>query len=905
MYGQFREFLSKSFLASLSSLLALLTFSSALHAQGSDVEEVIVTGFRGSLEQSLNLKRNSAGSVDSIHAEDIANFPDNNLAESLQRISGVAIDRAGGEGRNVTVRGMNSNFTRTLINGMEVTSSSGFTDALNGANSTRTFDFNTFDSDLFRNLVVKKTPDAKTEEGSLGATIELQTARPFDFKEMTLTASVQAGYNENSEETDPRAAVVFTDSYLDGMLGILVGASFSERTIVEEGASSVRWSNVGPFGTVLGSNTPTDPDFIRANAAFRPRLPRYDYYTHNVERTGINLSVQFAPIDSLEIGIDVLTSEHEAEREERFIQGIMNNNGVNAASNLTAFEVDNTNTMLYGSVNNGRIHTESRRDELSTDFEVKTAYVNYDLTESFRIHALIGDSESKFDNPVQTSINLLRNGVDWSWDYRNGRMPVFDFSDASRELSGWSTASFRLRPQGVNNSFDTTKLDFAWNLNDALTLSFGVSDKTFEFEQFESRRTAENNAGVTVVDEDWMEIMDGGNATWATVNFDAYLAALLESNPAAFEVFPLNSNIWGVKEDTSSYFAQLDFETSIGEIPFRGNIGFRNIETEQTSASFGAGSLANEIVTASHKYDEMLPSLNLVWEASQDVLVRFSWATVVSRAGLGQLRPNANVSVSGGARTITAGNPRLEPTKAKVFDLGLEYYFAEESLLSLAVFHKEIETFVQTFGKSVLYNETGLNLDDQVGIDACVAGGQAPSECNTTTALWEFRAPFNAPGGDLFGFEVGYQQPFTFLPGFWSNFGVYTNFTYVDAELDYINQNGAIIDTQTFLGLSKTSHNFTLYYEDDFVMGRVSLAGRSDYLTNVPGRDANNLEGTHATTNVDATLSFNVTESLKISLEALNIGNEADDQWVDQSGDRPSFYHTPGTQYYLGVRFSL
>src|SRR5690606_9697583 len=194
-----------------------------------------------SLEAALSQKRSAVGSVDSILAEDIADFPDNNLAESLQRISGVSIDRAAGEGRNVTVRGLNSTFTRTLVNGMEVTSSSGFTDALNGATNNRTFDFNTFDSDLFRQLTVRKTPNAGTEEGSLGATIELQTARPFDFDGMTLTASAQLGYNENAEEADPRVAVLFSNTFADGTLGILAGFSYSERNVVEEGASSVRW----------------------------------------------------------------------------------------------------------------------------------------------------------------------------------------------------------------------------------------------------------------------------------------------------------------------------------------------------------------------------------------------------------------------------------------------------------------------------------------------------------------------------------------------------------------------------------------------------------------------------------------------------------------------------------------
>lgn len=919
MISELHRFVRKITFAGAAASAAAILFSPAVQAQDDQgMEEVTVTGYRESLEASLAQKRSATGSVDSILAEDIADFPDNNLAESLQRISGVSIDRAAGEGRNITVRGLNSTFTRTLVNGMEVTSTSGFTDALNGATNDRTFDFNTFDSDLFRSLTVKKTPDAQTEEGSLGATIELQTARPFDFEEMTLTATAQLGYNENAGDADPRVAVLFANTFADGKVGILAGFSYSDRNVDEEGASSVRWDNVNDFGTVLGSADITDENYILANGfedpaatppvdeggAFRPRLPRYDYYTNEIERTGFNFSIQYAPRDNIELGLDVLTSKHEGKREERFIQGIMNNNGVNGGSDLADFEIDATNTMLFGSVTNGRIHTESRRDELSTDFKVITAYADVDFSDAFRMHALVGTSESEFENPVQTSINLLKNGVDWSWDYRNGRVPDLNFGAAAQDLDGWSTASFRLRPQAVDNSFDSVKLDFAWDLSESMTLNFGASTKTFEFNQSESRRPSENDPLGITLPTDLMQMYDGGgNGNWASVDFDAYLATVAQTNPAAFDVELRNANIWGVEEDTSSLYAQLDFETSIGEVPFRGNVGVRSISTDQTSTSFGNGALSGTVVEASHSYDELLPSLNLVWETSEDVLVRFSWATAISRAGLGSLRPNANVSVSGDSRTISAGNPQLEPTKAKTYDLAIEYYFAEESLLSLAVFHKDIETFVQTFGQSMLYNETGLNIPDQVGIDACTAASRPATECNTTTAEWEFRAPFNAPGGDLFGFEIGYQQPFTFLPGFWSNFGVYANFTYVDAELDYINQSGVVIDTQNFLGLSQTAHNFTLYYEDDFFMGRLSLAHRDGFLSNVPGRNNNDLEGTHATTNLDASMSFRLSDSLKLTAEILNITDEADDQWVDQSADRPSFYHTSGTQYYVGAQF--
>ena len=172
--------------------------------QGAPTDEIVVQGFRSSLNASLSAKREANGAVDVIVAEDIADFPDLNLAEALQRIPGVAISRAAGEGRQVTVRGLGPAFTTTRINGMEALSTGGFTDALGGNNRTRGFDFNAFDSELFTRLAVHKTSSAEIEEGGLGATLDLRTARPLDYDGFTVATTAQVGYNDRSEESDPR-----------------------------------------------------------------------------------------------------------------------------------------------------------------------------------------------------------------------------------------------------------------------------------------------------------------------------------------------------------------------------------------------------------------------------------------------------------------------------------------------------------------------------------------------------------------------------------------------------------------------------------------------------------------------------------------------------------------------------
>src|SRR5690606_5590944 len=147
------------------------------------IEEIVVQGYRGSLKQSLALKRSEAGVVDAITAEDIADFPDLNLAESIQRIPGISIDRVNGEGRRITVRGLPADFNRIRINGMEAMNTTGSADSSGGSNRGRGFDFNTFASDLFTGITVRKTGSADVEEGSIGATVDLRTARPLDYDE--------------------------------------------------------------------------------------------------------------------------------------------------------------------------------------------------------------------------------------------------------------------------------------------------------------------------------------------------------------------------------------------------------------------------------------------------------------------------------------------------------------------------------------------------------------------------------------------------------------------------------------------------------------------------------------------------------------------------------------------------
>src|SRR6187399_456051 len=216
------------------------------------IEEVVVTGFRASLNKALEAKQDTVGSIDMIVAEDIADFPDLNLAESLQRVPGVVIARDAGEGRQISVRGLGPQFTRVRINGIEAMSANGSTDASGGTNRGRNFDFNTFASELFNNITVRKTASAETEEGSLGATVDLRTGRPFDYDGLTMAGSVQAGYNDLTQDSDPRAAFLISDTFADGKFGALLSLAYTDRKQADDGSSTVRWQPNPGMGTLDG-----------------------------------------------------------------------------------------------------------------------------------------------------------------------------------------------------------------------------------------------------------------------------------------------------------------------------------------------------------------------------------------------------------------------------------------------------------------------------------------------------------------------------------------------------------------------------------------------------------------------------------------------------------------------------
>ena len=539
----------------LTAIATAVLAMANLHAQAQSAEAagepqtVVVTGLRASLESALNAKRTENSIVDVIKAEDIGKFPDTNLAESLQRVPGVAIDRDAGEGRSITVRGLGQDFTRVRINGIEALATTGGSDNSGGTNRGRGFDFTVFASELFSSLTVRKSSAADVEEGSLGATVDLQTMRPFDFAKrgFNATAMIKGRYNDLSKKTDPRGAFMFSDTFNNNTMGYLVSVAYSKRNLYEDGFSTGRWDNgpsvggwcapmgVGPStspncstsapGFPVSARLPGTPENIAAyNAAssaanYHPRFPRYGRMVHDQDRLGVTASFEWKPQRGTRLSLDVLYADLDATREENYIEGFSFSRNLSSGgkpqTSVVNVQYDALGRMQYGVFNGVDIRSESRYDEMQTKFVQPTLNLSHQITEDLRLTAALGHAKSKFDNPIQTTVTLDAPNVNgYTVDFRqNDRLPVITYPfDVTQPgvlniygVPAGATAAanslpseIRIRPAGTENTNDVFSSDLAWRANDTWTFKGGVNVKRYKFNTWESRRanTAETIYGL-------------------------------------------------------------------------------------------------------------------------------------------------------------------------------------------------------------------------------------------------------------------------------------------------------------------------------------------------------------------------------------------------------------------------
>jgi iron complex outermembrane recepter protein len=928
--------------------------SSPTQTAPTETEEIVVVGYRQALNAALEEKREAIGSIDAIVAEDIADFPDLNLAESIQRIPGVSIDRNAGEGRRLTVRGLGSQFTRVRINGIEALTTTGGEDAAGGTNRDRSFDFNVFASELFNNITVRKTASADIEEGSLGATVDLNVARPFDYDGFTFVTGAQGAFNDLADEVNPRGAFLVSNTWADGKFGALLSAAYTKRDLLDNGTRTVRYQNDGSIRDANGNITTAgsaanqfqglDPTYTGTasisdiNQAFHPRIPAYEGFQTEQERVGVTTSFQFKPGERTLLTLDGLYAKFDTIRQETQLESqVFSDGGATGIRNtdvVNATVVDNgvnglgqrTSTLVAGTFNDVDIRSEGRYDDLSTQFTQVNLNGDHSFTDTLKMHASFGRSKSEHDNPISTTLIMDAQDVDgYSFDFTgDSRLPSVSYGNADVTNPGtWALTQIRINSAQVDNTIDNYMGDLEWQFSDGMSAKFGVQYKEYENVSVTTNRVAANGgtgnqqtiipAGIpTAVGSysrlftlDGVDVPAGTPRTWLVPDVQQAYSVLGLGNQAVFPtgITSVLGNNFTVNEDDAAGFLQFNFQTELAGLPVRGNLGVRYVQTDQSSTGFSFGSGQPVLVTIDRDFSDTLPSLNVATNVTEDLIVRFSAAKTVSRNSLINLNPGATATISGANKVLAAGNPFLDPQRAKVYDLGFEWYYQPEALLGVAVFYKDINSFVQTIRSSGDFGTNPLGIPNSVAFQAC---GPAVDQASCL-ANWQFALPANTPGGNLKGAELSFQQPFTFLPAPYNNFGAIVNYTFVDSEIQYLTANAAgqtiPAATQDLIGLSKNAANATLYYDNGTFGARVSAAYRDDFFTTVPGRNGNDFEGTVSTTTVDLSSSYKLTDSLTFTFEALNITDEYNDQFVDTVGNRLSFYHHTGREYLMGARY--
>ncbi|MBO9713257.1 TonB-dependent receptor [Sphingomonas sp.] len=919
-------------------------------------DEIVVTGFRQSLGAAINLKRESVASVDAIVAEDIAKFPDQNLGESLQRIPGVSIQRDAGEGRAITVRGLGAQFTRVRLNGLETVATS--TDGAS-ANRDRAFDFNVFASELFSSLVVHKTAEASLDEGSLGAVVDLNSGNPLGGKTgFTAVASAVASYNDLSEKFGPRLAGLLSWKSPDGTFGVALSAAYQKTNNLELGNNSVRWAQArfdSVDGTPCfysayagGTAVVNAGGFYRPSAAcdkaalaFHPRIPRYGEVRHERERLGITGSIQWAPTEATKVSVDALFSRFKETREEKWGEVLLRSN--ERSIDLTNYVVDSTNTMVKGTLNDAWVRTEHYLRKSDTQFYQIGGSWDQSLGDNFRFTLLGGVSKSDADIPVETTFVFDdRDAQNYQFDYTDRNHPKLTFGTSVTDPANFQLAEIRDRPSNVTNRFRTAQLRTEWDVADDFTVKSGAMYRRFSFTSVAYLRdavvcpaagkdvvlgtitcSATSLFGPTAIygypATGLSEVFNLGDAGQPSGTTTSWLVPDIDKAAAYTGLYNRTptldaGNNRGVVEKVTGGYLQFDFKGAIFGLDYAANAGIRFAHTDQASSGITSGTF----VTVKRNYDDWLPSANLVLYPTKDFLIRAAVAKVITRPTLGNLTPGG--SVDGFNYKVTFGNPFLNPYRATDFDLAFEWYFAPQSLASVALFKKDVASFPISAVTSGTFASTGLPLS--------VIPASSPAATKPEGQLWTITGNINGAGASLKGVELSLQAPFRFLPGFLKNFGGIANVTFVDSSALYSPAGPTLVTcvppanpvttacafgpnvavpggrTATLFGLSKTAWNATLYYEDSKFSARTSISYRGPYIDMNSGT-GNVFEGYNSALNVDASVRYKVTPWLEVSVEGVNLTDDYRDRYTDLDANRNYEYNHFGRTFLFGARVKM
>ncbi|XOV78952.1 MAG: TonB-dependent receptor [Aestuariibacter sp.] len=793
------NFSKKRLSATISMLLGATTIAPVMaqeaesSAAENQVEIIQVSGIRGSMARSMDIKRESSGIVDAISAEEMGKFPDTNLAESLQRITGVTISRSNNEGSEITVRGFGPDKNLLTLNGRQMP----------GTGNNRSFKLENLSSAGVSALEVYKSSRVDVPSGGLGATVDIITAKPLASPGLKYTFSSKGIYDESNELGDdvtPEIAGLYSQTFADNTFGVSLSASYQERDFQQQSANIPGWqANTGPFGSATNNVDPrpeveegSDQDLIdgvsdgRAGNTFLPRQISYDINDVQRSRTNAHLTLQWAPRDDMTFTADYMYAEAETATEG-YGFGIWFNFG----GNVSNYELDENGTATrFTEIQNDFAHSRTAGTTLVEQDSIGFNW-EWQLTDNFHLELDYHDSQVDFDDGADKGTNarsLLilgpNNIATKTYDFTSGGIPNFAMTwpgGADEASANDFDPLFAQFQRGIGTSaVEQIQLDTKWDnpigVDWLIDLRAGAA---YTEQSFYGRTGFSGNQGPNgyngnmaifpdsmFVRTETSELLDefagGGSELTTNYYFDWNLNEALSRLQAFFPNFttdpfnPGGQTAQGtIQEDTTAAYIAAKMEFEINDRILDVNVGLRYEETEvysttlQRAEDFVVWSNPTEwqmryvegadvFVDGSGEYDLLLPSLDLRYEVYDDMYLRFSAGKTLARSPLGFLGAGRGLAANPkpGGRNGSAGNPGLEPFESTNFDISYEWYYDEASYVSIAYFKKDVVNFVGP-GTNLLTFE-GLH-DPFIGPRANTAISQLESEGiqPTVTAIWE------------------------------------------------------------------------------------------------------------------------------------------------------------------------
>jgi TonB-dependent receptor len=882
-----------------------------------EMEEVVVSGIRASMRNSLEVKRASIQVVDAISAEDVGDFPDKNIGEAIQRVPGVQISRQDGEGRGVSIRGADPSLIRVELNGVSALSLT--------VGGGRDVDFRDLPVEFLSRVEVVKTPTAEMTEGGIG-TVRVFTRKPLDSPEGYLAGSVQGVYSDLADAYDPKIALIGSKTFFDNTLGVLLSTQYEQRHINSNNARTTGWLRRAPTATGAGA-TPGRGTDVNADGTLDwiPEIPRYIIDRRVTTRQAFNGVVQWKPTENFSMYLDSTYAKGREEVSSMLMQlggaaGLIDyaNSSVGADNTVDHIELTSSAAfpidLAYRNIN-GQLEREQYNAVLGAEWG--TDQWKFDG----RVTYARGEVQNDEKNSTATIFGLPRLIVDYTGgeDAPNFSFPGVDTTNGA--LVNQIAAVFNPRNNNQEEDGARFNVEFKPEIDWITSIKAGVEQRDVTIESLLFARTIQlssrtptpassgatttvavaqsviadivnNNSGVNDVPFfDTGDLGFGGGIKYWNDNGDATYAATVAASGLTLDPYGPNANAntlgtfqnyldtWSVEEKTLAGYLQAAFNFDNDLVPISALLGVRYFDTNTRAGGFNrqvTGSGAAQVITfpeASREggYNDWLPSINLRFDFSDKFVGRMTAGDVMARPNPSQLAFRR--SLDGVGLTGSQGNPDLLPFQARQYDAGVEYYLSDVSYLSAAYFRTEISRFIintarleDANGDGILYNiSTPVNGTDKVTID---------------------------------GFEVGGQLAFDFLPGAWRNFGVLANATFSN-DKGFKGTNLLTGEILPFPGVSELSYNASLYYETEKFSVRTAYNWRESWLITAAGRgglpEFNDDYGT-----LDASFSWNVNPHFTAFFDAVNL---LDEQRIEYNNPfRRIGNETFGKRMFLGMR---